>query len=103
MYRKGYFMTIQDERAAKANALLEYEEQRQRFALLKNEAEKFAKQFENVAGKLRNSPELLSPDVQTIASDNQRLIQLIADIKTTRDEVNRLRAVLTSLGYSPRD
>lgn len=49
MYRKGYFMSHEDERAAKGDLFLEFEEARHRIGLLKAQADKIAAKLESLA------------------------------------------------------
>jgi len=102
-YRKGYFVSEQEERAAKAAALLQYEEQRQRIAVLETEANNIAKVLEGTATQLKNRPETFSFDALQLSTASERIAALIADLKATHVDVTRLRDALKRMGYNPRD
>lgn len=98
-YREGYFMTAADEKAAKAMALFDYTEAKQRLALLKHQAEDIAKAFEGGAKLLRTRPEDFGFDGDDAPfKDYRKLGVLVEDIKTTQAELQRLTTVLEKVG-----
>lgn len=101
LYREGYFMNVDEQRAAKANALLEYTEAKERRALLENEAEKLAKHFESIAELLRKRPETITfQEDAAQLKDYKRFSALVEDLKVTRSELQRLDSFLRHLGFS---
>jgi hypothetical protein len=98
MYRKGYFMSEQDEQAAKGKLLLEFEEAKHRYALLKIEAGRLAKSLEGLANSLKTTPEALTFDAGVLVKLNAEIGKVIADIKTTWKEAVNLRASVQSVG-----
>jgi hypothetical protein len=100
-YREGYFMDAEEQRAAKAAAWLEYNEAKDRRALLVNEAEKLAKEFEGVARLLRERPETITFDGDAVLMKNyNRFGALVEDLKTTKTELQRLDTLVRELGLS---
>jgi hypothetical protein len=92
-------MSPEDERQAKALALLEFEEQRQRHALLKNEAHKLAEALRGVAKTLDERPETLKlAGDDEVLRDYRRLGPLLDDILKTEGELRRLGSTLEKAG-----
>lgn len=99
-YRKGYFMTLDDEKAAKAAALLDYTEAKQRYALLKNQVEKIAQSLEAGVKMLRDRPEIISfsgADAAVLKS-YMGMESLVDDLKKTRADLQRLASLLSQVG-----
>lgn len=96
-------MSAEEQRAAKAEALLQFREAKERFALLKNKAHKLAVEFEGMARVLKDRPETIDfpeKDAQ-IWKNYKGLGALVDDIKTTRTELQRLEEVLRQAGIQP--
>jgi hypothetical protein len=100
-YREGYFMNAEEQKTAKATAWLDYAEAKERRALLENEAEKLAKNFESVAKLLRERPETITFDGDAATMKNyNRFGALVEDMKAIRTELQRLDKLVRDLGLS---
>jgi hypothetical protein len=93
-------MNVEEQKLAKAAALLEFIEAQERQALLKNEAEGMAKSLEGLAELLRKRPETitLSGGEAQALEEHRRMVTLVQDLKTTRDELQRLYGVVKATG-----
>jgi hypothetical protein len=101
-YREGYFMTIQDEDAAKAKVHYDFSRARQRYILLRHEAEQIAKELEAVADLLKKRPETITfgSAEAILMKDYRGMGKLVEDLKSTRSEVQGLDQRMRSLGMS---
>jgi hypothetical protein len=94
-------MNVDEQKAAKGAALLEYTEAKERRTLLENETEKLAKHFESLAVLLRQRPAIVFGDADALLlKDYKRFAALVEDLKTTRTELQRLDGVVRGLGLS---
>jgi hypothetical protein len=94
-------MSAEEQKQGKATALLEYTKMRERRMLLKNETEKLAEAFEELAKRLRNHPERLkSGGTGELMENYRRLGALVDDVKATAGELQRLDSVLRNAGLS---
>lgn len=102
LYREGYFMSLEEQELAKQKALYEFTMSKQRYELLKNEAEKLAKHFEGWAKSLRSNPEAITFGGRS--DDNLReykgIGKLVDDLKETREEYRRLGNLVRDLGMA---
>jgi hypothetical protein len=95
-------MTADDQRKAKAEALLQFEEAKARFALLKNEAHAIAEDLLGMSNILMERPETVvftNKDVE-LMKGYKNLGTLVDDLKKTQLELQRLSGVLTDAGLS---
>lgn len=98
MYRKGYFMSQQEEQAAKGAVLLQFEEAKHRHALLKIKATEKGKTLESLGKQLQTVPETLTFDSAVLIKLNDEIGKILTDLKTTRDEAQRLAEAVRSIG-----
>jgi hypothetical protein len=89
-YRKGYFMSAEQERAAKGDLLLEYQETKHRLGPLRAAADKLAVKLENMAKQLRTEPRMMTFDASMLPGYSAELEKILTDIKTTHAEFQRL-------------
>ena len=89
-YRKGYFMSIEQEQAAKGQLLLEYQEAKYRIGPLRAAADKLAVTFEHIAKQLRAAPEHITFNAAVLINANAELGTLIDDLRATSAEIQRL-------------
>jgi len=100
-YREGYYMSTDQQRIDRALVLLNFNETKERLALLKNKSQELAKEFEETARKLKNSPEnyYVNTDPE-ITKYYQELRALTDDIRKTIEEKQRLQTTLVAAGIS---
>jgi len=95
MYREGYFKSQEEEDAAWGKIVIEYQDERQRLALLDYKLENIARSFERIAKLLRTDPAAVSFD----GFDNGAPItKAIEDWVKTKTEVARLKELLKPWG-----
>jgi chromosome segregation ATPase len=100
MYRKGYFMSNEQEQAAKGQLFLEYQETKYHMGVLRAAADKLAEKFEKTAKQLREAPERMTFDAAALIQYNEELHKLLADFAVTREEFNRLGARVNESGLA---
>lgn len=96
-------MTAEDQKAAMANVILAFVEQKERYSLLKNEIDSIANALERGAKLLKEHPESWSFDGDDLPlKDYRGLGKLVEDVKTTQNEIIRLRDVAAQGGFESR-
>jgi DNA repair exonuclease SbcCD ATPase subunit len=88
-------MTTDDQRAARAEALLQFEEVQERLRLLENKLHEIASDFEAWARILKERPETINfpaEEVEPIKA-YKNLARLIEDVKETKAELQKLSRV----------
>jgi hypothetical protein len=99
-YREGYFMSAEDQRAAKADLILKYSELKERYALLKRDTDSIANALERGAKVLKEHPERWEFDGDDAPlKEYKNLGVLIEDVKNTRQEMQNLRALAAQGGF----
>ena len=94
-------MSADQQRVDKALVLLNFNEAKQRLALLRNKSQELAKDFEETARKLRSSPENFHVNTDAeITKYYQELRALTDDIRKTIEEKQRLESTLVEAGIS---
>jgi len=87
-YRKDYFMTADDQQAAKAARILQYAVLRERQALLRCQINDIANALERGAKVLKSRPETFGFDGEDAPlGDYRNLKTLLEDFKQTQIEV----------------
>jgi predicted transcriptional regulator len=101
--RKGFFMSVEEEKQARALVLLDYNEHKQKLALLQEQAQKFAKKFEELAQLLKHKPDRIHPDLGNLKESGlpsyESLATLSRDITETQQETTRLAERVRQLGF----
>lgn len=93
-------MSADDQRAAKANVILAYAEQKERYSLLKKDTDAVASALERGAKNLREHPENWSFDGDSAQlRDYKSLGTLVDDIKATYEGMLRLRETAIQGGF----
>jgi hypothetical protein len=88
-------MSADQQRVEKALLRLDFDEAKERLALLKHKAQERAGEFEATAKKLREQPETFSVNTDSGIQEYYRdLRSLIDDIKATISELQRLESTL---------
>ena len=94
-------MNDEEQRTNIAKMLLQFEDEKQRFAGLKNVANGIAEDFEQLAKMLKEAPEvayLKIPAEMTSLLAYKRLGALLEDLKKTNHELGRLGGLLREAG-----
>lgn len=92
-------MTAEDQRAAKADVLLRYTETKERYALLRSKVDSIADTLRRGAEVLKKHPETWEFEGEDASLKGYRdLGILIADIKSTQDELTRLAVLMQEIG-----
>jgi len=99
-YREGYFMSAEDQEAAKKQIVWDYLKERERQVGLKNEANKLAAKLEGIVNLLREDPDRLEPDKETWLKEFEDYSRIVSDLRKTRDELYRLRRLAEDGGFS---
>jgi chromosome segregation ATPase len=106
MYRKGYFMSHEEERAAKGALIMEFLEAKNRLGSLRHAADKVAGELEGIAKSLRDKPETLTFNSNVLEKHNAEIGRILADIQTTDKELRLLGTRVHQAGIShliPKD
>jgi hypothetical protein len=97
----SYFMSADEELAAKGRLLTDYADAKQKVALLKREAERVADMFTKLGMVLKDQPEGISVKGQTMATTHARRVDIAEDwpdsarlsslLNDLRDAIDRLQ------------
>ena len=110
-YQGGYFMSQNDEMAARGRLITDYAEVKKHLATLEGEASRIGKILGEISRQLLNQPDRLifegqsyTAEYMSLASferidvDAQRLPALVDEIRNTKEELRRLREKVAPLG-----
>jgi len=100
VYRKGYFMSLEQEEASQGKVLVDFTKAKRRQVALQNEAVNLSKYFADLAAVLKtvNPRPITAEELTKHAADAAKVI---ADLQETFNEVDRLREAATALGLPP--
>jgi peptidoglycan hydrolase CwlO-like protein len=87
MFRPGYWKTEEEYEAAKYAIRRGYLDAKHRLATLKVTAKGLAKELEQLAGQIKDTPENLTYDPSVLAELNEKIAKILDDIKKTANEV----------------
>src|SRR5258707_7140236 len=98
-FRKGYFMSAQEQRVQMALLLLDHNETKERLALLRYKAGEIAGALEGVVKSLKECPEDIELHEDGLVLKNyMNFGALVEDFKKTITELQKLDATLTEAG-----
>lgn len=99
---EGYFMTTEDELAARGRIVTDYAQAKARLASLENEARRLSEKFGLLEQQLRYPQRITAiPDLRFL--DAQNVERLIKDLQQTNNEKLNLQQKLKAIGVDVSD
>ena len=100
-YEGGYFMTSEQEAAAKWRTIEEYKAVKERYHALRQEITRWGEEFVRIGGIIQNTPEGIGVGQITGFPNQEKYVAAAKEVRELAIKFERLSDALRNLGVDP--